>query len=110
MKSKEQKIALEKTIQNFKDYTKNADHSEPATLNLIIDDNLTNDEIEYIETLVNDFESFEVFDNDELILTTDQLNIMKSDLENHLHYLDTELERNAAKEYENDNELFGKDL
>jgi hypothetical protein len=112
MENQEQTKALQQAIQNFKDFIKGADHSQPATLNLIIGDELSENEIEYIETLVQDFESFEVFRNEDedLILTTDQLIIMKNDLENHLHYLDTEVERNAADEYQNDNELFGEDL
>ncbi len=86
MTAQEQKIALQKTIENFKIFTKNADHSEPATLNLIIDDELNGNEIEFIEQLVHDYESFEVFDNDgeEVFLTTDQLDEMINDLENHL--------------------------
>lgn len=112
MKKQEQTKALQQVIQNFKDYIKDADHRQPTTLNLIIDDELSENEIEYVETLIQDFESFEVFRNEDedLILTTDQLIIMKNDLENHLHYLDTEVERNAADEYQNDNELFGEDL
>lgn len=95
MKKQEQTKALQQAIQNFKVYIKGADHSQPTTLNLIIDDELSENEIEYIEQLVHEFESFDVFrnnDNDELILTIDQLNTMLNDLEN---YLETEVERNA---------------
>jgi hypothetical protein len=86
MTEQEQKVALQKTIQSFKYYMKNADHEEPATLNLIIDDELNDIEIEFIVDLVNDYESFEVFDFDgeEVFLTTDQLDEMINDLENHL--------------------------
>lgn len=86
MTKQEQKIAIQKTIENFKNYIENADHSEPATLNLIIDDELSENEIEHIEQLVHDFESFGVFENDgdDLYLTTDQLDEMINDLENHL--------------------------
>ena len=82
----EQKIALQKTIKNFKDFIKNADHSNWVTLNLIIDDELNENEIEFIVDLVQDYESFEVFENDgdDLYLTTDQLDAMVNDLENHL--------------------------
>lgn len=86
MTTQEQKIALQKTIQSFKYYMKNADHEEPATLNLIIDDELNDNEIEFIEDLVHDYESFEVFNNDgeELILSIDELDSMLKDLEKHL--------------------------
>jgi hypothetical protein len=85
MTEQEQKIALQKTIKNFKYFIKNADHSNWVTLNLIIDDELSENEIEYIETLVHDFESFEVFrnDGDDLYLTVDQLDSMLNDLENY---------------------------
>ncbi|MEC4048786.1 hypothetical protein OX284_005035 [Flavobacterium sp. SUN046] len=110
---KEQKMnALSIAIMSFNNYILNADHSQPATLNLIIDDELSENEIEYIETLVKDFENFEVFNNEdeELILTTDQLILMKFDLENCLLYLDTEVDRDAADEAKNDNNLFSKDF
>jgi hypothetical protein len=89
MTKHEQKIALQKTIENFKNYIENADHSEPATLSLIIEDELSENEIEHIEQLVHDFESFEVFRNesDDLYLTVDQLDSMLNDLENHIEIL-----------------------
>ena len=87
MTKHEQKIALQKTIKNFKNYIENADHSNWVSLNLIIDDELNEDEIEFIVNLVQDYESFEVFENDgdDLYLTTDQLDAMLNDLENHLN-------------------------
>ncbi len=76
-----QKTALEKTIENFEYYIKNADHSQPATLNLIIEDGLTEEENEYIESFVQNFESFEILNNEgEAVLSIDQLETMLSEL------------------------------
>ncbi|HRE77085.1 MAG TPA: hypothetical protein PLL09_04585 [Flavobacterium sp.] len=79
-----QESSIQQTIQNFEDYIKNADHSEPATLNLIIEDGLTSDELDSIELMVKDFESFEIFNSGEqVILSNEQLENMLSDLKNY---------------------------
>ena len=101
MKKQKKTLALQKAIQNFRNFIKNADHSNWVTLNLIIDDELSENEIEYIETLVHDFESFEVFNNagEELILSTDQLNEMLSDLNIELDNLVNQVPITTINEY-----------
>ena len=79
MNVKEQKKVLEKGIENFKDYIKNADHSQPSSFDLIFADGLSDDESEYIFAVVNRFESFKPILNNN-VLIEDQLNEMLLDL------------------------------
>jgi hypothetical protein len=93
------KYAIEITkisISCFENYIENADHSLPATLDLILCDKLDEMDIINISAEIKNFDSFKLFDNNEdIILSIDQLKTMTIDLKNYYQYLDSELERNA---------------
>jgi hypothetical protein len=85
-------------INMFDYYIKTADHSKPVKLTRIFFDYFTDVEMFLFKKIVENYESFDIFNLDlytnkynKVILNIDILNKMKSDLENHLNILESEL-------------------
>lgn len=67
MTTEQKNETLELIIEGFNNYIENADHSEPATQQLIIDsisEGLSEEQTEYVTRLVYILQSFIVFDKD----------------------------------------------
>jgi hypothetical protein len=79
MSANKENIALEKGVKSLQDYIKNADHSQPASFELIFADELSIDELEHVQKEISTFESFKPLLDDD-VLTEDQLDEMLSDL------------------------------
>jgi hypothetical protein len=86
MTKQEQIIAVEKGIQNLNSYIQNADLENETSVDLIFGDDLTESEIEFIEELGNNFDSFSILqDND--IVSAEQLEQIVSDFNTELDNL-----------------------
>lgn len=99
IKLKEYSInTLREQINMFDFYIKTADHSKPVELTRIFFGYFTDVEMFLFKKIVENYESFDIFNldlfsnkYDKVILNIDILNKMKSDLENHLNILESEL-------------------
>jgi DNA-binding Lrp family transcriptional regulator len=99
IKLKEYSIdTLREQINMFDYYIKTADHSKPVKLIRIFFGYFTDVEMWLFKKIVENYESFDIFDlklysnkYKKVILNTDLLNNMKSDLESHLNNLVSEL-------------------
>lgn len=99
IKLKEYSIdTLREQINMFDYHIKTADHSKPVNLIRIFFDYFTEVEMFLFKEKVKNYKSFDIFDLDvytnkykKVILNTDLLKNMKSDLESHLNKLVSEL-------------------
>ena len=86
MNTQEQITALKKGINNLTDYIKNADLESETSVDLVFGDDLTESEIEYLDDLGNNFDSFSVFHESDFV-TAEQLELIITDFNSELDNL-----------------------
>jgi hypothetical protein len=86
MSTQKQITVLEKGIQALNDYIQNADLENETTIDLIFGTDLTDDEMEYIEQLGNNFISFSVLEDNDIV-SQEELEQIVSDFSGELDNL-----------------------